>query len=126
MDTLVADLRYALRSLAKTPGFTAVAVLTLALGIGANTSVFTLVNAALYHTIAAPDPEELVWVAGTRIVLAAAVTRVASRFLYGVEATDLLTFMLCAVVLTAVAAAASFLPARRAASVDPMIALRSE
>jgi putative ABC transport system permease protein len=58
------------------------------------------------------------------LLLAAAVTRVVSRFLYGIAATDVVTFAVTAGLLTAVAAAASFLPARRAASVDPMVALR--
>ncbi len=66
METLMQDLRYAARALAKTPGFTAVAVLTLALGIGANGSVFTLVNAALFRPIAAPHADRLVWFLGTR------------------------------------------------------------
>jgi predicted permease len=66
VDILLQNIRYAIRALAKTPGFTLVAVLTLALGIGANTSVFTLVNAALFRKVPAPRPEELVWVAGTR------------------------------------------------------------
>jgi len=61
VEDLIQDVRYTIRSLAKSPGFTGVVVATLALGIGANIAIFTIVHGALLRPLDYPKPDQLMY-----------------------------------------------------------------
>src|SRR5580693_9133112 len=63
-DDLAQDLRYAFRTLRKNPGFTVIAILTLALGIGANTTVFSVIDSVIFHPLPFAHSDRLVWLNG--------------------------------------------------------------
>src|SRR6202044_3701586 len=65
MQTLMQDLRFCLRQIRRSPGFMITAVLTLALGVGANTAIFSLLDQALLRSLPVRDPEKLVILSGT-------------------------------------------------------------
>ncbi len=64
MQTNLQDLRYCVRQFLRSPGFTAIAIITLALGVGATAAIFSFVNAVLLKPLPYPDPERIVSVAG--------------------------------------------------------------
>ena len=74
MQTFLKDIRYGIGSLARHPGFTAVAVITLALGIGANTAIFSVVNSVLLRPLPFDEPERIVWLWDTMPQLSVAPT----------------------------------------------------
>jgi len=131
------DIRYALRLMWRNPGFTVVAVISMALGIGANTAIFSLFYTVMLRQLPVPHPGELVELVRNsplRTVAAGLALGIPMvlwiRPLAGLLVEDLritaAPLVLGAAAIVFLAVVASYLPARRAAQVDPIEALRHE
>lgn len=125
----LSDLRYSARSLRKNPGFAILAILTIALGIGANTSIFTAVEGVLLRSFSFPEAERLVVVSGVSKSLPDMEVSYPDYLDWRAEQrvfVDLAARFPAAALLLMVAIAACFWPARKASAVQPLEALRYE
>ena len=116
---MCSHLRFALRQLAKAPDFTSVVVLTLALGLGASTAIYSVVNGVPLRPLAFREPDRLVY-------LGESIPGNGPPVWYEVRPYDAPTILAVAGLLSLVALAACFLPATRATKVDPVVAMRAE
>jgi ABC-type lipoprotein release transport system permease subunit len=133
MTILLQDLRYAWRLLAKKHGFTTLAVLILALGIGANIAVYSVVRAILLNPLPFPHPEQLVRVYDDLRGSNARDVSMSVPEMYDLVAVaplqcdaDRLRNVSVSALLAVVALLACYVPALRATRVDPLVALRDE
>ena len=120
LESVLADLKLALRRLIKSPGFALTVLFTLAIGVGANTAVFSVVNGVLLKPLPYPDSDRLVslWLNAPGAAGLA--------LLFGVSPFDPLSFAVVPLILVLAAAVASFLPASHPTAVNPVDALKAE
>jgi ABC-type antimicrobial peptide transport system permease subunit len=117
MKNFLADLRFGLRMLRKSPGFALTMIAMLALGIGANAAVFSVVDAVLLRSLPLRDPERVVMLWEKNPALGGSI---------GVSSANAATYLEVVLVMISIVLVACLVPAWRAIRVNPMMALRDE
>jgi ABC-type lipoprotein release transport system permease subunit len=114
MNNFPADLRFGIRMLRKSPGFARMTIAVLALGIGANAAVFSVVDAVLLRSLPLRDPERVVMLWGKNPALGGSI---------GVSSANAATYLEVVLVMISIVLVACLVPAWRVVRMDPMMTL---